>query len=388
MFSSAPVHAAETVRTTVQSDDPYQILFLIGVGELRKKNYSSAVKIFKSLSEKVPSQRVRLELARAYFLDRQYSQAREVFLEVLEDLTLPWGVRENVNRYLDLIDEALGGLKFSVAFISDSNPLNYTDHRLINIAGQTLTLIPPSESKQAYGIQYTLNASKAFTGDASIIGFINTTFKDFEGGKLDKWIIDAGLSISPRQYRKLKGKIGLEESFFGGDHLYRQPYASITYFPDPVDQFRFSTELKLGYLDVDEFDYLDAHTQTLDLRASRVLKSGTQMLSNLYVENAVTDDESYSYRGAGLGGALSFPINSYWGMKASGELGKRVYLDNDPLFVEKRKDLTKKLSLTLYNKHWKQFGLTPEFGLSYEQNDSNIDYYEYDKVTLIFRLTE
>lgn len=382
------IHAAEAPELAVQSVDPYQIFFSIGMSELRKQNYPSAIKIFKALSEKVPSQRVRLELARAYFLDRQYRQAKKIFESVLEDPALPWGVRENVNRYLDLIDEALGGFKFSVAFISDTNPLNYTDHRQINIAGQTLTLVPPSENKEVYGVQYTLNATKDFSGDASLVGFLNTSFRDFEGGKLDKWVIDAGLAMAPRSYRKFQGKLGLEESFLGGEQLYRQPYASVTYFPDPVEQFRFSTELKVAHLDVEGFDYLDAYTQTIDLRASRVLRNGTQVLSNLYVENAVTDEDPYSYRGAGLGLTVSFPINRSWGMNASGAIGKRVYLDTDPIFVERRKDLTKKLNLTFYNRQWKRFGLTPEFGISYEQNDSTIEYYEYDKVTFILRATE
>jgi len=368
--------------------DPYQVLFSIGLRELHRQNYPAAVQVFEMLSRKVGTQRVRLELARACYLDRQYSRAKEIFEGVLQDPGLPWGVRENVNRYLDLIDESLGSIKFSLAFISDTNPINYTDHREITIAGQTLKLTPPPTHKTANGIQYGMDATHAFTGDASVVGFLNLSFRDFAGRDLDKWIIDTGLGLSPRRYRKIQGRLGVEDSTYGGDHLYRQPYAALTYFPDPVEQFRLSAQLKLAYLDADEFDYLDGPTQTLDLRASRILANATQILGDLYLENATTDEAAYSYRGAGLGATLSVPIVGTWGMSASASLGGRDYQDTDPVFAKTRRDLTKKMSLTVYNKRWRVSGLTPEIGIAYERADSSIDYYEYDKVKLVLGVSE
>ena len=384
----SPARADEAEAPAAQAVDPYQIFFSIGMQELQKQNYAAAVQVFEALSRRVGSQRVKLELARAYYLDRRYSQAKEVFEGVLQDPALPWGVRENVNRYLDLIDESLGSVKFSVAFISDTNPINYTDHREITIAGQTLRLTPPPTQKTANGIQYGMNATHAFTGDASVVGFLNLSFRDFEGGDLDKWVIDTGLGLFPRRYRKLQGRLGVEDSTYGGDHLYRQPYVSLTYLPDPVEQFRLSTQLKLAYLDAAEFDYLDGPTQTLSVRASRILANATQILGDLYLENATTDEAAYSYRGAGLGATLSAPIVGTWGMSVSASLGTRDYQDTDPFFAETRQDLTRKMGLTIYNKRWKFSGFTPEIGLAYERTDSSIDYYEYDKVKLVLGVSE
>lgn len=380
--------AGEGDAQTAQAVDPYQILFSIGMRELQTQNYPAAVQVFEMLSRKVGTQRVKLELARACYLDRQYSRAKEIFEGVLRDPALPWGVRENVNRYLDLIDESLGSVKISLAFVSDSNPINYTDHREITIAGQTLRLTPPPTHKTAHGIRYGVNVTHAFTGDASVVGFLDLNFRDFEGRELDKWVIDTGLGLFPYRYRKFQGRLGVEDSTYGGDHLYRQPYASLTYIPDPVEQFRLSAQLKLAYLDAAEFDYLDGPTQTLGFRASRILANATQVLGDLYLENASTDEAAYSYRGAGLGATLSVPIAGTWGMGASASLGKRDYQDTDPVFGETRQDLTQKMGLTVYNRRWKVSGLTPEIGVAYERTDSSIDYYEYDKIKLVLGISE
>lgn len=385
---ASSAQSADDDAVVAQPVDPYQIFFSIGMRELQRQNYPAAVQVFEMLSREVDSQRVKLELARAYYLDRQYGLAREVFETVLEDPTLPWGVRENVNRYLDLIDEALGSVTFSLALISDSNPLNYTDRRQIKIAGQILTLTPPPENKQSYGVQVGMNATRAFTSDASLVGFLNLSFRNFEGGDLDKWVVDTGLGFFPRRYRKFQARLGLEDSIYGGEHLYRQPYVALGYIPDPVEQFRLSTQLKLAYLDVDEFDYLDAHTQTLEVRASRILAGGPQLLGNLYLDNAITEEDAYSYRGAGLGATLSVPLTGTWGMNASASLGTRRYRDTDPFFASTRRDTTQKLGLSVFNKQWKFSDLTPEIGIAYERADSSIDYYEYDKVTLILSLSE
>ena len=150
--------ASDDNKSIAQEIDPYQVMFSIGMIELHKQHYANAIKIFSTLSEETPSQRVRLELARAYFLDRQYKSAREAFEAILVDRSLPWGVRENVNRYLDLIDEAMGSVKFSLAIVSDSNPLNFTDHNQINIAGQTLTVARPSHDETVHGRERSTNA--------------------------------------------------------------------------------------------------------------------------------------------------------------------------------------------------------------------------------------
>ncbi|MES9934685.1 MAG: surface lipoprotein assembly modifier [Candidatus Sedimenticola sp. PURPLELP] len=369
-----------------QYADPLQVIFLVGMESLIKQDYPSAVMVFTALSKETDSARVKLELARALFLDRQYSASRERFFNLLHESDLPWAVQENIRRYLKLIDNALGSLRYSLSPLYDTNPLNYTDHKAIYVAGGILDLVPPSDNDEVYGMSYSFGASKAFTDDASVGGYFDFSFRDLEGSSLDRVTVDTGISLAPRNHPKIRGKIGFEESYYGGEHSYSMPYGTVIYSPDSVDQFRFSVSIKLGKLDVHEFDYLDAYTQGIDLRASKAFSTNAQAIGHVYVENADTDEKPYSYRGAGIGLDISFPIASAWGGNFSGSIGARNYLAIDPVFGEKRKDITRKIGLTLYNRQWTVFGMVPEFGLHYEERSSSLDFYEYDKMSFILRL--
>ena len=178
--NAAPQQSVEgpEANLSFESNDPYQVLFLIGVGEMQKGNYPSAVKIFRSLFRSAKTRRIQLELARALFLDRQFKEAQQLFLEIFEDPEVPLSVRENIKLYLDEADAALGQLKFSFAIVSDSNPAGFTDARKITIGGQTLFLAQPAENERVVGAKYGLNATKALTDDASVTAYLNTTFTD------------------------------------------------------------------------------------------------------------------------------------------------------------------------------------------------------------------
>ena len=366
--------------------DPKQALFEVGVRALMRQDLATAIAAFERLSRLTPSNRVKLELARAYFLDRRYGEARRLFKLVLADPAVPWAVRENIKRFLDKIDEAMGSVKLSIALVSDSNPTNVTSNREIDIAGVTVILEPSKHNRTVYGLEYGVKATKSFTDDASAIGYATVDFRDLEQSELDKWTADAGVMFAPRGYRKWQAKLGAEASTLGGNLLYRVPYVSATYFPDPVNLFRFSTEARLGYLDVPDFDYLDAHTQSVRINVLRNLSTRGQLSGNLRVDNAITDEKAYSY--GALAGELTLaqPLSRHWHVQLSGGARTKHYRDTDPIFLERRRDLTTTVSASFVNRNWSWEGLTPEIGLSYERNQSNVAYFEYDKVQLIFRL--
>jgi hypothetical protein len=64
-------------------------------------------------------------------------------------------------------------------------------------------------------------------------------------------------------------------------------------------------------------------------------------------------------------------------LKAS--LSRRNYWDADPIWGLNRTDSLTTLSATLTKRDWYVFGLRPEVGYVYQHNNSNIDFYSYDK---------
>ncbi len=382
----SPDGTAATI--TSSTNDPLQILFEIGVVELQKGNYASAADIFASLARKTKSSRVQLEYARALFLDRRYKTSKVVFEEVLQQPDIPWTVQENIHAYLELIESALGYLKFGLSLVSDSNPRNFTDSRQIVIAGQPLTIIPPEDNKQVIGLRYGFNAAKAITESASLAGYLDASFSDFSGSNFDRWGADFGLLLSPRSSPKLKYRVGLEESYYAKEHLYEFPYFGIRYTPQPLYQFRLNSELKIGQLGVPDADYLDATNLSLTTNVARQAASNIYTSGDLYLEKSIAEEDAYSYYGGALGLSLSFDFLQSWRVKPSTSLGKRLYEGEDPFFGETRNDTRFMVAITLQKINLDIFGYTPEVGLTYEETSSNIEYYSYSKFGIILKFAE
>src|SRR5512135_3641001 len=80
----SPVLAEEPPAGTVQaSGNEYQARFLLGVEAMRAGNPMRAAAIFEQLLAATGSPRVKLELARALFLMRDYERSEQLFREVL-----------------------------------------------------------------------------------------------------------------------------------------------------------------------------------------------------------------------------------------------------------------------------------------------------------------
>lgn len=384
--AQAPNPTAVTINTA--TTDPLQILFEIGVGELQKGNYASAAAIFESLVKKTKSPRVQLELARALFLDRRYKAAKKVFADVLRQPGIPWTVQENIYAYIEQIDAALGYLKLGLAVVSDSNPRNFTDSRQIVIAGQPLNIVPPEDNKEVYGLRYSVSAAKAFTETASLAGYLDASFSDFSNSMFDRWGADFGLLMSPRSLPKVKYRVGLEESYYAQEHLYQFPYIGIRYTPQPLNQFRLNSELKIGRLGVPNADYLDATNLSLTTNVARQASSKIYTSGDLYLEKSIAAEDAYSYYGGALGLSLTFDFLQNWRVKPYTSLGKRLYEDDDPFWGETRDDTRFMVGITLTKINLDIFGYIPEVGVSYEESTSNIEYYSFSKIGVILKFEE
>ena len=381
-------HDTTAVTINTATTDPLQILFEIGVMELEKGHYASAADIFESLAKKTKSPRVQLELARALFLDHRYKAAKKVFSDVLRQPGIPWTVQENIHAYIEQIDSALGYLKLGLSVVSDSNPRNFTDSRQIVIAGQPLNIVPPEDNKEVYGLRYSVSAAKAFTETASLAGYLDTSFSDFSNSMFDRWGADFGLLVSPRSLPKLKYRVGLEESYYAKEHLYEFPYIGIRYTPQPLYQFRLNNEFKVGRLGVPNAGYLDATNLSLTTNVARQASSKIYTSGDLYLEKSITEEDAYSYYGGALGLSFSFDFLQSLRVKPFTSLGKRLYEDDDPFWGETRNDTRLMVGITLTKINLDIFGYTPEVGVSYEENKSNIEYYSYSKFGVILKFDE
>lgn len=378
---STPTGSKVILKTDVV--DPIQILFQIGVYELAKGNYSSAIEIFEAIRKKTNEPRVQLELARALFLDHRYREAEKEFQGVLQQPDIPWSVQENIRSYLEEIDSVFGFIKFRFSLVSDSNPRNFTDSRQVQIGGQPLKIVPPDDNKEIIGVRYSANGAKALTEDGSLMGYLNASYSDFESSIFDRWSADLGLFLTFRSLPKVKIRAGIEESYYANRHLYEFPYLGFILTPQPVYQFRMNSELKIGRLRVPSARHLDAMNLSLTTKLTKPLTKETHSSGDIYLEKSISDEDAYSYYGGSVGLGLSFSIVRNWNLKSFVSVGRRLYEANDPFFGDTRRDTRYWVGITITKGDFKVFGYTPEMVVSYEENRSNLAFYSYDKLGLV-----
>ncbi|MEH6575683.1 MAG: porin family protein [Amphritea sp.] len=367
--------------------DPLQAQFVIGGIALNNRDYEAAVAIFADLLRKTNSPRVKLELARALFLARRYKAAKQTFNEVLSEAELPWAVKQNIRLYLDEIDSFLGFVKFGLSIVSDSNPRNFTSSKEVMIAGQVLSVVPPEDNREIYGIRYKMTSGRPLSDDRRVLGFLNLSYTDFEQGQFDRWTGDTGVIYTFKSLPKLRSRTGVEYSAQGGNKQYDFSYTSLLYTPDPVRQFRLNHEFKVGRLHSPNAPQFDATSYSLITNFSRPLDSGALVTSVVSIDHSRAKEDPYSYHGGAIGLGIDIPLNS-WGLELFGSAGKRLYEEPDPFFEGKRSDSRKKLGLLLSNKNIQIMNFMPEIGVVYERNDSSLDFFSYDKLSLVFSLEE
>ncbi|MBC6404736.1 MAG: DUF560 domain-containing protein [Rhodospirillales bacterium] len=106
--------------------------------------------------------RVRLELARAYFVSEQWARARSEFLSVLSSGDIPELVRQNILRFLRAIDARRGfdwDADFSLVRLGATR--NYASNTLnLNLGGATLPFTLNRDNESVIGLGFSLNLSR------------------------------------------------------------------------------------------------------------------------------------------------------------------------------------------------------------------------------------
>lgn len=383
--NSAAIKKKEVVNSVDQGS--LQKLFVMGLFTLEQLNYSASIAIFSEMLKQTNSPRVRLELARALFLDRQFTASKSHFQQVLFSEGVPWAVKQNVRLYLNQIDNNVGFVKFGISLVSDSNPENFTSNEEVSILGRSFKVVQPEGDQEVKGIRYNMDSGFPLSSDSRTQAFFNASFSDFEGSELDRWFGDIGLISSLTQLPRVKAKAGVEYSEKNGKKQYDFSYLSLFYTPNIVEEFGFRHEVRVGRLSVDGADHLDANTYRFATIFTSPLSSGIFLDGGAAFNKSIARESPYSYYEGVLSLGLDLPVND-WAFKFSGSMGFRLYGGVDPFFGARRRDTNKKFGLVFSNKKIHSYGYKPEIGVTYEQNDSSLGFFEYNKVSLVFSLKE
>ena len=230
-LAAAPV--AHQPAQAAAYDSPKQIEadFLAGLRALQAGDSGSAIRIFRAiLAERPELPRVRLELARAYFVAREWERSRREFFAVLSS-GVPETVKANVLRFLRAIDARRGfDWNLSVAFSSSPQARrNFdTDKVLVDVLGTPLPFTIEREEDGDYGVSATGSAEyrveiPGLSGEGVRVTAVGDGFFDVfegEGGGADDYLVGAGLGLRgawPQTTAFGSGFVSTRQ--FGGEHF-------------------------------------------------------------------------------------------------------------------------------------------------------------------------
>ncbi|WP_172677860.1 lipopolysaccharide assembly protein LapB [Ruegeria sp. 6PALISEP08] len=168
--------AADSAQTVSQTADQFEIeaVFLSGLADMQNSRPEAAIEKFSAILAANPNlTRVRLELARAYFMARQWNRARNEFFTVLSG-DLPDSVRIRVLAFIREIDARRGfDWDLSLRFTTVSNPRKYeTDQITLNFAGLNLPFTLNRDTSSEIGVRAT--------GAANFRQPVNLGFSDLQ----------------------------------------------------------------------------------------------------------------------------------------------------------------------------------------------------------------
>jgi len=388
------------LRDSPNEDVHIEAAFQLAHIRLLQRKFRQAISLFNEILNRHPELvRVRLDLARAYFLDKNYVDATFQF-ELVKGGDLPPEVLANVDKFLDAIRRQKNWtLDFAISPVSDSNINQASGGREECIDTIFGTFCRPLRQK-ASGVGLTGNAMVNYFwrfhqdwGLRATIGFYGTAYEQEEYDDYSfyfalgpRYLWDSGeVSLQPtfrkrwigtKRYSEEYGlRFDLRQIFkrlivsFGGSHSsasYEDPYVrsvlkgpSWSAYLQPRYILTDRTFIQTGLTFLREDTKASAFANDnwrYSLGAYHVFPYGI----SLFVEGSLTDTR----------------------FKAS-----QWYVTHDNrIDVTTRKDKTWQVSSSLSSNIFERFNLTPILQYTYTRRDSNIWTREYERhrVTLLF----
>jgi tetratricopeptide (TPR) repeat protein len=144
--------AVIAARLAVRPSDP-DARFLEGMTHLARKDHRRAIASFRAILVDHPDAvRVRLELGRAFFLDRDYGNAQRQFRFALAG-NPPAPVISNIRRYLHAIRESKSlSYSVTVSLAPDSNINTGSSAREVTLFGLPFDLSDDSRERSGVGV--------------------------------------------------------------------------------------------------------------------------------------------------------------------------------------------------------------------------------------------
>jgi tetratricopeptide (TPR) repeat protein len=371
-----------------------EALFQLGQIALLEREYNRAVEYFLIILNRFPDlARVRLELARAYFLNENYEEARFQFELVKGGSGLPPEVLEKVDFFLESIRRQKNWtLDFGLSLTPDSN-INQVSGASEECIATVYGLLCRDLKKKESGLGLRVNATAdyyhRFSKDMGLRSTLGLYMTDFPGSFYDDYIFYA--ATGPR-YIWGSGEISLQPTFtkrWIGGKPYSEAYGGRLDAQKNLGRLflNFGGAYAENFYNNENFNaFLRGETYSAYLRPRYILTSQSFIQAGLRYERDNTADGIYGSNSLthSLGGYYFFRYGVL--LFAEGSLTDVLYHKRQNYITEdyrigsaRHKDRLYGLSVALAVNWLEHLGITPMLQYNYTRRSSNIWSYDYSR---------
>ncbi len=371
-----------------QADTSLVLYARAGLAQSRG-DYHQAISAYRTLLAEHPDYvRVRLDLAKALFEDRQYQAAAWNFTQARRQNPPP-EVMEKIDSYLVYMDKHAGWTgNFSLSYLNDSNVNNASDGKYLILGDKVYQRNADSFPKRGEGVYFGGLAQRDF----SLTDHQNLRFRTTLSGK-SYWNNHDFDDITSRVYvgyaflnaRQQLALLPFYEKRWYATEAYSAGMgirAEYSYLLAP--DWQSSQALEYQKLDYDNRDYavLQGHNTLISSTLAHAVNARLSVFAgvDLGQQKTQVDAETNRRLGARLGAETALPYGVSLGLMAN--LAQRTYQGENDIFQVKRKDDEQVYALSLWHRDLYFFNLMPKVNVVYKVVNSNIDFYSYDETNV------
>ena len=371
--------------------DSNDVDFLLGLLAIESTDYREAIDRFRAILVRSPGAvRVRLELARAFFLKGDHANAYRQF-QFARAGNPPPGVVATIDRFLGQIRQQKDwSYSFSLAIAPDSNINNGTTARDVELFGLPFELSDETRSQSGIGlaVQAALEFAPRLSERVRMRAGAAIQRRDYAGGDFDDMTV--AVHAGPRLTLGKWDMSALATGFrrrFGGRRLADGAGAKV----EATHYFSARTALSLG---LTAYKLRYPHYR---------LQDGLSLSASAGVLRALTPESSLTARiGAGRKTARTPELANWSGSLAVGyyrdlpgefsvyaepSIAEARYDAIDPFFGKRRKDRLLELHFAILNRRISLRGFTPKVGFTVGRRRSSIELYDYNQRRFEFGVT-
>jgi hypothetical protein len=392
LLGCASIAPAQPLLQPAELDATVQHAFVDGMTSYAARDYRRAEAVFRRILDRDPRLlRVRLELARTLFMEKQDEQADYHFRLAAGEHPSAVVLR-NITRFREAIRARRAWwFSFDFGFAPDSNINSATGKEAIDIYGLPFQLDPGARARSGTGHFVGGDGSVRLNRDGNVPIYVGAYGRmlRYRDHRFDDAY--AGAEAGP-EFRLAGGRLRATATglmrWYGRRPLVSSLGAHLDFEKLVGDNLTVGGTLFLRHNDYARRGDVDGWDAEVRFSANRPLGATTLGFAYAGLQRSWANDPGQAFSRERLGVGVLKEIG--WGLRPQLTLDLARQAGDGPLapFGKKRREWLLQGSLSIYKRDWNLGGFAPSLSLTMIRNYSTVPLYDEKRVRGEIRLTK